>query len=56
MVKDDYKVLEKDSTDIAYDDLEFERGYSIDIIDGVDHQKTSKFTVNDFYIFYKKNN
>lgn len=56
MVKDDYKVLEKDSTDIAYDDLEFERGYSIDIIDGVDHQKTSKFTVYDFYIFYKKNN
>ena len=51
----DGKIITHESTDSVTDKLNFEKGYGIDKIDGVDHTETAKFTVYDFYIFYEKN-
>ena len=51
----DGELIEAVSSDNAYDKLSFERGYGMEKIDGVDHTETAKFTVYDYYIFYKKN-
>lgn len=43
------------TTDTVYDSLNFERGWIIDKIDGIDHTQTAKFILSDFYILYEKN-
>lgn len=54
-VMSDGKIIEHNSSDNAYDTLNFKRGYGIDMIDGVDHTETAKFTVYDYYILYERN-
>ena len=51
----DGRLIESNSSDSVTDNLNFDQGYGMDKIDGVDHTQTAKFTVYDFYIFYEKN-
>lgn len=53
--RDNKIIYHNTSTDVVINKLEFERGWMIDKIDGVDHSETAKFILSDYYIFYKKN-
>ena len=52
----DGRIMTYESTDSVTDKLNFDRGYGMEKIDGVDHTETAKFIISDFYIFYEKNN
>ena len=47
-------IMHSSSNEKLLDTLEFEKGWMIDKIDGVDHTQTAKFILSDFYIFYEK--
>ena len=51
--KDNKIITRKTSSDVVINELEFERGWMIDKINGVDHSETAKFILSDFYIFYE---
>jgi hypothetical protein len=53
--RDNKVIYSSSSSDSLINTLEFERGWMIDKIEGVDHSKTAKFILSDFYIFYEKN-
>ena len=48
-------VLMRQEVDTFIGNINIEKEYIIDKINGVDFQETSKFKVSDFYVFYKKN-
>ena len=51
----DGKIMTYESADSVTDKLNFDRGYGMEKIDGVDHTETANFIISDFYIFYEKN-
>ena len=51
----DNDVLMRQEVDTFIGNINIEKEYLIDKINGVDFQETSKFKVSDFYVFYKKN-
>lgn len=53
--KDKGPVLHGTASETVTDKLEFECGWMLDKIDGIDHAETAKFYLSHFYIFYEKN-
>ena len=54
-VQSDGKVLFSDSSDTVINKTNFERGFLIDKIEGVDHAQNATFTLKSFYILYEQN-
>lgn len=54
-VKHDGKIYSTTESETLNNQTTVDHGYLIDKIDGVDHSKTAKFTVYDYYILYEKN-
>ena len=48
-------ILHGTANETVIDKLEFECGWMLDKIDGIDHAETAKFYLSRFYIFYEKN-
>ncbi|MBE6620252.1 MAG: hypothetical protein E7625_02660 [Ruminococcaceae bacterium] len=53
--RDGGAVLHGTANETVIDKLNFECGWMLDKIDGVDHAETAKFYLSHFYIFYEKN-
>ena len=53
--KDGRAILHGTTNETLRDKLEFECGWMLDKIDGVDHEESAKFIFSKFYIFYEKN-
>ena len=53
--RDDRAVLHGTTNETLIDKLEFECGWMLDKMDGVDHTQTAKFYLSRFYIFYERN-
>ena len=52
--KDGRAILHGTTNETVIDKLEFECGWMLDKIDGVDHEESAKFIFSKFYIFYEK--
>ena len=55
VLREDGPVLHGTATETVTDKLDFEFGWMLDKIDGIDHAETAKFYFSRFYIFYEKN-
>lgn len=53
--RDEGHVLHGTANETVTDKLNFECGWMLDKIDGIDHAETAKFYLSRFYIFYEKN-
>jgi hypothetical protein len=55
VLREDAPVLHGTANETVTDKLDFEFGWMLDKIDGIDHTETAKFYLSRFYIFYEKN-
>ena len=53
--RDEGAILHGTTNETVTDKLEFNCGWMLDKIDGIDHAETAKFYFSRFYIFYEKN-
>ncbi len=53
-VVSDGDILFTDNSDTIVNQTQFEKGYLMDKIDGVDHAQSATFTLKNFYILYEK--
>ena len=53
--RDGKAILHDTTNETVIDKLEFNCGWMLDKIDGIDHAETAKFYFSRFYIFYEKN-
>ena len=55
VLRDGKAILHGTTNETVTDKSEFNCGWMLDKIDGIDHAKTAKFHFSRFYIFYEKN-
>ena len=55
VLREDGPVLHGTANETVTDKLDFEFGWMLDKIDGINHAETAKFYFSRFYIFYEKN-
>ena len=55
VLRDGKAILHGTTNETVTDKSEFNCGWMLDKIDGIDHGETAKFHLSRFYIFYEKN-
>ena len=55
VLRDGKSILHGTTNETVTDKLEFNCGWMLDKIDGIEHAESAKFNFSHFYIFYEKN-
>jgi hypothetical protein len=55
VLRDGKAILHGTDSETVIDKLEFDCGWMLDQVDGIDHAQTAKFFLSRFYILYEKN-